>query len=642
MRHFSSLLFVFFISWILFSCSDNDSENNFTPPPSTLEEKFELDVLEYTVDKNGGDVVVDFTTNTSWSLFTDVDWVVANPDKGNSKDDFVTLEIAPNETGEERQCTITFIFGSEQKQIQIVITQLSLTAVSYVDMRFDDPSVTLNYSDMSGEINVTYSDGNIPNITEGKTVILPAAYNHDIRVVENCKVVGNNVNLQTVQGNMCDLFRNMEFTLTTDPNLQLNTRSRNSGQIVTPSQVSLILGNRRQIIFDESECGVRGVTENAIQLIDITGDFSGEELYKQGNNKLYWEKCIFDLGLNSIFYFNFDEEEITGLSKGDLKDFAFYIDGRVDIDFLLKYIGEKNFEYEEDALIKEGILPTVEMKFMVGTVPVFISFDTHIGKRLIAEAQSKIEVSAGFNAQAHARLGLIWNDVEGLKTITGFTPTYSLYDPTFQAYGSMTVQTSYYPQIEISMYKFLGPWVDIMPYLKDVFEVGMQQTGSGNNYWGWNRSISTGLEARMGLNLDFSLFEVEALNTDVINVAETDLFTAPYKIEVISPYDELYGEGVEIPVTFKVSAYNFLTDSYIPCPGALVCVYEDEKNKQSYISDSDGLVSYIWTPGEGGEWQPVGSRAVIPITATPHSLVAAVKGSKGETVTECVMKIYVD
>ena len=119
MRHFSSLLFVFFISWILFSCSDNDSENNFTPPPSTLEEKFELDVLEYTVDKNGGDVVVDFTTNTSWSLFTDVDWVVANPDKGNSKDDFVTLEIAPNETGEERRSSGTFgtdADGTDQRE----------------------------------------------------------------------------------------------------------------------------------------------------------------------------------------------------------------------------------------------------------------------------------------------------------------------------------------------------------------------------------------------------------------------------------------------------------------------------------------------------------------------------------------------
>lgn len=642
MRHFSSLLFAFFISWIFFSCSDNDSGNNFTPPPSISEEKFELDALEYTVDKNGGDVVIKFITNTNWSLLTDVDWIVANPDKGDSKDEFVTLEVAPNETGEERQCSITFIFGSEQNRIQIMIKQLSLTTVEYVDMRFDDSSVTLDYNDMSGEINATYNDGNIPNITEGKTVVLPAAYNYDIRVVENCNVVGNNVCLQTVQGNMCDLFRNMEFTLTTDPNLQLDARSGNSGRIITPSQVSLILGDRRQIIFDESGYGVRGTTGDVVQLIDITGDFSGEELYEKDNNKLYWEKCTFDLGLNSVFYFNFGEEKIADLSKGDLNDFSFYIDGNVNIDFLLKYIGEKNFEYEEDDLIKEEILPTVEMKFMVGTIPVFISFDMHVGKRLIAEAQSKVEVSAGFNAQAHTRLGLIWNDTEGLKTITSFTPAYSLYDPTFQAFGSMTAHASYYPQIEISMYKFLGPWIDIMPYLKDEFKVGMQLTGSGNNYLGWNRNISTGLEARMGLNLDFSLFEVEALNTDIINVEKADLFVAPYKIEVVSPYDELYGEGVEIPVIFKVSSYNFLTDSYIPCPGALVCLYEDGKIKQSYISDSDGLVSYTWIPGEGGEWQTVESRAVIPITATPHSLVGVVKGSEGETVTECVMKIYVD
>lgn len=495
----------------------------------------------------------------------------------------------------------------------------------YLDMNLDDSSVQLTYETSSGNVNVTYADGKFPTIRNGKSIVLPNQYDYDIRVIEDHEINGNQVSLKTRQGNMCDLFRNTEFTLTTNTELAPVSRSGKKGTVITPSEVTLVSGNNRHIIY-RNQTGTRADFNVVGNLYTFSEDYKGSVLYEEGGNKLYWDKCSFNLGLNSVFYFKFGEEVKDEIEKGDLKEFSFYLDGNVDVDFLLKYLGEKELNEESDRIIKKKVTPRLELKFIVGNIPVIISLDTHLGERFTLNARSELHASAGFNAHADARLGMSWSEGKGIEPIREFNYNYEEYDPTFSAEGTLSTQVSYFPQIEIFIYKFIGPWMDIIPYLQQDVKAGLQITGSGNNYIGWENILSAGVDTRMGLNFDFFFFNVSAYNSELTNLASTELYRAPYSLSLVSPQKDLFYKNEEIEATFKVTA--LLGAEEIPCPGAFVQFEGEGKLSNQYaISDENGLVTVKWIP------DATSTRSVYPITAVPHKLSVKVTGSDGEAIS---------
>ncbi|MDD6908111.1 MAG: hypothetical protein PUJ15_05360 [Bacteroidaceae bacterium] len=54
-----------------------------------------------------------------------------------------------------------------------------------------------------------------------------------------------------------DLFQNTEFTLTTNPDLSPVSRTGKGGSIITPSQVTLVAGDSRIVIYDNKMASTR-------------------------------------------------------------------------------------------------------------------------------------------------------------------------------------------------------------------------------------------------------------------------------------------------------------------------------------------------------------------------------------------------
>lgn len=597
--------------------------------------------VSYTIGGEGGQLEVNFSTTEDWALSVQEDWLEITPTSGIPGENTILITVTPNNTNSTRNSTLRIISKQSAASTEITITQEVAShdmepESGYLDMNWNDTSVQLTYDVSSGTINAIYSNGNIPTIRKGKAIVLPNQYDYDIRVIEEYKIDGNQVSLKTRQGNMCDLFQNTEFTLTTDPQLTPLSRTGRGGTIITPSQITLVTGNNRQVIYRKELTDTRININVVNNLYTFSEDYKGNVLYENGGNKLYWDKCSFDLKLNSVFYFNFSEEIKDEIKIGDLKEFSFYLDGDVDTDFLLKYLGEKELTKESDQIILKEVTPTLELKFIVGNVPVFISLDTNLGERLSLNAHSKLHASAGLNFHSDARIGMSWSETEGITTIKDFSYNYNEYDPTFSAEGSLSTQVSYYPQIEISIYKFIGPWLDIIPYLQQDVKAGLQVTESGNNYIGWEYLLSSGVDTRMGLNFDFFLFNVNAFKTESINLVSTNLYTAPYNISLVSPSNDLFDENEEINATFKVT--SLLGDEEIPCTGAFVQFVGDGQLSRKYaISDENGLVTVTWTP-DPDSW----SRSVYPITAVPHRLYVRVIGSQGEIIQQLSWKVMVD
>lgn len=637
-RNFLLLLLLAIFMGLFTSCT-KDSEGEPAPPGQwiTFQEG-----TSYSANGTGETLTVKFTTTESWSLSVQEEWMEVAPASGNSGENTIEVAVESNATRAVRSGVIRFASKQSSATAEITVNQQpsgqgGQTAESgYLDLKLDDASVRLAYEESSSTVTVTYSDGNVPAIQDGKAIVLPGQYDYDVRVIEKHEVNGNQVSLKTRQGNMCDLFQNTEFTLTTNPDLAPASRVGRGGTIITPSQVTLVSGDSRHVIYDEKMAGARADVNVVNNLYTFSQDYKGNVLYEKDGSKLYWDKCAFDLGLNSVFYFNFSEEVKDEIKKGDLKEFSFYLDGKVSADFLMKYLGERELAEEMDGIVLKEVTPTLELKFLVGNVPVFISLDTNLGAGYVMEARSELRASAGLKFQSAARLGMSWSEERGMEPIKDFAYEYQEYDPTFSAEGSLSAQVAYYPQVEISIYKFIGPWVDIIPYLQQDVKAGMQVTGSGNNYLGWEHTVSAGVSTRMGLNFDFFFFDVSAYKTEVMELASTNIYEAPYNLLLVSPHNDLFSKNEEIEATFKVTALCGTEE--VPCPGAFVTFVGDGSLSNRYaLSDQNGLVTVRWTPdGQAA------SRGIYPITAVPHWLYVRVIGSDGSIIQEYPWKVMVD
>lgn len=629
------MLLAFFIG--LFTSCSKDSEGDPVPPKQWITFQEET---SYSVDGIGKKLVIKFRTTESWSLSVQDEWMEVTPTSGILGENTVEVAVEPNTTGVIRSGVIRFASKQSFGIAEITVNQQPSShsgqiESGYLDLNLDDASVQLVYDESTSKVSLTYSNGNVPSIQDGKAIVLPSKYDYDIRVIDKHEVNGNYVSLKTRQGNMCDLFRNMEFTLTTNPELAFTSRVGKGSTIITPSQVTLISRDTRHVIYDEKKADAQTDVNVVNNLYIFSQDYKGNVLYDKDGNKLYWDKCAFDLGLNSVFYFNFSEEEKDKITKGDLKEFSFYLEGKVNADFLLKYLGEKEITKVMDEIILKEVTPTLELKFLVGNVPVFISLNTNIGARYTMEARSELHASAGLKFQSTARLGILWNEESGIEPIKDFAYDYQEYDPTFSAEGVLSAQVSYYPQVEVSIYKFFGPWVDIIPYLQQNIKAGMQVTEAGNNYLGWEHTVSAGVSTRMGVNFDF-FFDESEYRTEVMELASTNIYEAPYNLLLVSPQNDLFSKNEEIEATFKVTALRGTKE--VPCPGTFVTFAGDGSLSNKYaVSDQDGLVTVLWTPDVQAS-----SRGIYPITAVPHWLYVRVIGCDGSIIQEYPWKVMVD
>lgn len=632
-RNFLFFLLLAILVGVITSCTKDDS----TPSGQWI--RFQ-EGASYSVDGMEKTFKIKFTTTERWSLFVQDEWLEVTPAFGNSGENTVEVKVASNATGVARSGVIRFVSRQSFSTAEITVNQQPLdpgeqtVESGYLDLNLEDASVQLTYDEASSMVHVTYSNGNVPAIRNGKAIVLPGQYDYDVRVIEEYAVNGNQVSLKTSQGNMCDLFQNAEFTLTTNPNLLPVSRVKKGGAIITPSEVTLVSGDVRHTVY--SKKNARTDVSLVDNLYTFSQDCKGNVLYEKDGSKLYWDRCSFDLGLSSVFYFNFSEEVKDEILKGDLKEFSFYLDGKVNADFLMKYLGERELTQELDRILLKGVTPTLELKFLVGNVPVYISLDTNLGERFMLEGHSELNASAGLKFESTARLGMSWSEERGVEPIKTFTYGYEEYDPTFSAEGSLSAKVAYYPQIEISIYKFIGPWVDIIPYLQQDVKAGMQVSGSGNNYLGWEHTVSAGVSTRMGLNFDFFFFDMNAYETGIMELASTPLYEAPYKLSLVSPQKTLFKDNEEITATFKVTALWGTEE--IPCPGIFVFFAGDGSLSNKYaISDQDGLVTVQWTPGKQAS-----SRGIYPITAVPHWLYVKIFGSDGNVLKEFPWKVMVD
>ena len=144
------------------------------------------------------------SSSGTWQVVSLPDWITAQPMSGADGDTLVLAVQANNNTSSR---SAVFSVQCDVAEVPVSVMQYGHVATDFVDLRLGQSGVYANYS-ASGTLSVSYADGRVPSVSDYQAFVLPSEYGYDIRVVESVSVNGNTLNLQTSQGNMCNLFRN--------------------------------------------------------------------------------------------------------------------------------------------------------------------------------------------------------------------------------------------------------------------------------------------------------------------------------------------------------------------------------------------------------------------------------------------------
>ena len=544
-------------------------------------------------------IVLTVDSSGEWMVEGITEWCSVTPESGVNGDE-LTISVTENTLDEERTAELTLRCGVAE--IIISVVQEKMVETDYVDMDFDSEGTATQYNASTGIVSITYSNGNIPNVEVGKAIVLPADYKFDIRVVESVSKSDNTLTLETSQGSMCNLFRNTSFTLSTNE----NTRSvdANGQPIITPVAIGYYDVNGKYIeTYNQLKPSTLSTHTISTALWSFNMNWNGATLYEGKGGRLWWEKCAFDAGLNGVFNFDFGEQPGGILGKvGELEEFSYTLQGSIGADLLMRYYYENSATFNDDRILEYNVIPTKVYKFVVNGVYVYILVNTHLGQYVEFGAEGYVGVSGGVKLGLDVEAGLKWSKAYGVEVIKSATPHIDIYHPTIKAEASAYAKFSYYPQVEIGLYGFIGPFVEPRPYVKEKVSAGFRASTDGENYVAFKDEYFSGLDMRIGLKLDFGLLDWE-WKSNVFNVVDdTLLVTSPSRITQTSPSSSnvKIEEGESINATFKVESYSPVTGKYWPCEGAAV-VFESESgelSKSLALTDASGMVDLTWTPAK--------------------------------------------
>lgn len=617
---FVLLAVVMFSACELFESPNGDEEAYVRVAPSS----------ELIFPSSASSCSITIESSGEWTITGANEWVTVSPDRGDDGTD-VIVSVADNELSEERSAELMVLCDGAEATITIVQEQKMET--DYVDMAFDDAGTTIHYDVASGDMTVTYSNAsNVPDVVEGSAIVLPAEYQFDIRVVESVSTSGNTISLSTSQGNMCNLFRNTSFTLSTTG----DTRAAgvDGHPVIAPVAVGYLDESGKYVeVYNEDNSATRIDYSISKELWSFDLDYSGDTLWNGGGGRLWWDKCSFDAGLKGLFNFSFGEKSGGGIlgKVGDLESFSYMLQGNVAVDMLMRYRYENSATFSDDRILQYNVIPTGVYTFLVNGVTVHLLVYTHLGQYVELGVEGSVEVSGGVNLGMNVEAGMSWTKGGGFETIKSATPYMNIYHPTIKAEASAHAKLSYYPQIEIGLYKFIGPWFEPRSYIKEVVSAGFRASTDGENYVAFKDEYFSGLDMRMGLKLDFGFFDKEVAKTDVFNVVDdTLLITSPACITLVSPSSGMKLEDDEsVDVKFKVEAYSPVTGKYWATDNAAV-VFDTESGELSdyvVLSDASGMVKV--------NWNPTATRAATK----EHTLRATLYDCDGEVIDEAIFVV---
>ena len=560
-------------------------------------------------ENDGGESVLTVTSNGEWTVTGETGWCKVIRGSGTTTQQ-VRVTVSRVEDKKDRETRLEF--SCREAKTYIVVKQYGTVEFGYIDMGFDNANTTVDFNKATGV--VTVRSLSVPTaVRKGRAIVLPAQYNFAIRVVESCQVGKEEVVLQTSEGDMNDLFNNIDFKLATSSALA-------SGEAILPSEIGYFAADGSyQKIADADK------SQKENNLFFLQKEYRDYNLYKNATERFYWEECCINTQLQGVFQFSFGEESGSNGVRGCLKSFTCGVQGALNTDLRLKYTFAQTIQKEIDEVFEQNVARKLVFKFMVGRVPVYLQTRAHLGRCAAINAQGSVSAAYGAKSDATLQMELAWVKGGAPVLTSTYVPSYTLYAPSYQVQGTFSGEMAFYPVMEFDLYQCSGATLKAIPYLKEELKGGEQSYDTKR--YAWSSAVDGGLQVAAESRFAFAVPGAEQWTSGKQASQNRLLYESPKRITLVSADNVVIRTGKSVSAKFKVESYNVPAQEYLPCAGAVVTFESNSmKEVKSLVSDANGEVELQWTP-EGVDG------------AT--TLKASVMGEKGNKLSEAEFHLTV-
>ena len=510
-------------------------------------------------------VAYDYTPSDRWLSF------------GHASNDTDSLYFAAamNPNTQQRLGYIAFVNKDDAAMRDtIYVVQYAKRDSRYIDINWERTSME-SYNRETGRAVLVFQDP-IPVMGDHDVTLLPGNETYEIRIIDDVQQLSDTkVQIDTREGKMGNLFKDQQFTLCSDPNYDPSSDSGSSsgggtkpskapavsGPVYYPETIELLQNGKPIAEVYNRAMRRDSKLEKEFNIFEYNYDNSGAVIWEKGAHSVSWQECKFDVGLKGIFAFDFGDVEWENVRFGDLKNFKAYLDGDFNTDLILKYTLTKGVEASVEKTLAKDIF-SYRVKFMVGTIPVWINLSSDLMASVEAKAEAQVSVSGGVRAHVE------WDTNRGVNPISSFDYQYEVVKPEVEAEAHAEAKAYVWPQINIGIYDVLCPTINPKPYVRAYADA---RTAEANKpFFGWNAGISTGVDLTLGLNLDLYFWKKEIGEIDPINLIDYDLVAVPTKIELEGDTISRVLKGTTRDVKYTVKGFNRITGSEYAIPGALV------------------------------------------------------------------------
>lgn len=386
---------------------------------------------------------------------------------------------------------------------------ISIAINETVTVLSEDDSTSISYSETSNIVSIT---GGNNDIKLNSILVLDLDTAGVLRKVISLDSSNNQINCETTQATMEDVFGNADFKLSTSliqPETSLKNLNNNSeiSKALTDYNgfihpVEIIYHTKDGIITKSANDEIDGEFGDNLYTYK---DFSGKELYSSNIVNFYISEGYAEF--SPVFKFEFDFEkpsvdwESLEINKGELKRFKFWSDEtKFDFKTMLTCNVSSQIEVEEIKKLFSNVIKT-SFKFFVAGVPVYISIDCDIYGKYNLNFSSQLEATVGFQSTRYITLGVLYEN-NTWSRFSDYRKEDVFYPPQLSGQANLSQRLEIYPHFDVKLYKILGPNLDIIPFVYNENNVDI----AGN----WDAHLDLGIDLRIGA-------EVEVLGNSLLS-----------------------------------------------------------------------------------------------------------------------------
>lgn len=526
---------------------------------------------------------------------------------------------------------------------------------------FDEENWSLlSYDSYSGDAVLSYT-GEKPDFIAGKTVTTLSndTIGYFLRKITEIQENGNTLMLKTNRADMEDVFMNKSFTLnTTGMSLRKGVSLRSAADIskaltdeqghIHPTEYIIRSKNARgkqeirKINFvqmeepdpgedpDESPvlalttgsaqvvklegsgnlAGSIGVSENGgpsreaeeFNIINIYKDLSDMDLYQSGDFRFFIEEGHLLFKVDAVLDFVFNARQVSGeqeiIRDGELQEFQFYLQGIAEAKSNYKMTFSAEYTTDDEIELLEDLVD-VTVKFMVGPVPVWISFGLDIMAAYSFNAQAEVVATWGTQAKQTVKIGGKYVTSNGtFSPIAEKEFSYEFEPLIVVGEADVNARAEVFPRTSMMIYSAAGPYCDVAPYLSADFKAKAMVSSGGESDLKWTSSLNFGIDFRAGLKpafLECLLGEVGPYSTELYKYT---IWESPCNIDLINKPDNSYILPASLPLSFKLSD-NLRKRA--PFAALFFEVSHGSLNAPWVVANTSGLASVNWTLDENAK-----------------------------------------